>query len=121
MSYGYELILDLHECDPETFSRESIENFFIELCEKIKMERDDLHFWDYDTQEEFDNAPTHLKGISAIQFITTSDIRIHTLYDLRKVFLNVFSCKGFDPWVAEKLAREWFKGNVVSSNMSGRI
>lgn len=44
--YGKELILDLHECDPLTFTRMSIGNYFKELCILIDMERCDLHWWD---------------------------------------------------------------------------
>ena len=44
--YGYELILDLQGCDPKTFNRDSIERYMVALCDEIKMERRDLHFWD---------------------------------------------------------------------------
>ena len=44
--YGIELILDMHECDPETFTRESIRTYFEKLCVLIDMQREDLHFWD---------------------------------------------------------------------------
>lgn len=37
--YGKELILDLHQCDPSTFDRESIESYFEQLCDLIEMER----------------------------------------------------------------------------------
>ena len=32
-AYGKELILDLHHCDPATFTRDSIGRYFAELCE----------------------------------------------------------------------------------------
>jgi S-adenosylmethionine/arginine decarboxylase-like enzyme len=81
--YGYELILDLHSCDPDTFNRSSIEDFFKKLCKKIDMTQCDLHFWDDVgvTPEEQQTSP-HTKGTSAVQFILTSTIVIHTL-DLR--------------------------------------
>ena len=44
--YGYELILDLHFCNPNTFNRSSIEGYFESICKEIKMVRCDLHFWD---------------------------------------------------------------------------
>jgi len=46
--FGAELILDLHGCDITTFNRESITNYFITLCKAIDMQREDLHFWDYE-------------------------------------------------------------------------
>lgn len=45
-AYGYELVLDLHGCDPTTFSRSSLDDFFTELCELIDMRRCEVHFWD---------------------------------------------------------------------------
>ena len=45
-TYGQELILDLHGCDAGRFTRRDIEQFCQALCEVIKMERCDLHFWD---------------------------------------------------------------------------
>ena len=44
--YGKELILDLHKCDPSTFNRDSLEEYFIQICDLIKMKRCTLHFWD---------------------------------------------------------------------------
>jgi len=94
--YGKELILDLHNCDPSTFTRKSLRKYFKELCKLIDMQRCDLHFWDYQNDPEgYEKAEDHLKGISAIQFITTSNITIHTLDVLKKVFINIFSCKDF--------------------------
>ncbi|HUS48595.1 MAG TPA: S-adenosylmethionine decarboxylase [Candidatus Paceibacterota bacterium] len=115
MSYGKELILDLHECDVSTFNRKNIEEYLKKLCEIIDMERQDLHFWDYTGVPE-EELPTeaHLLGTSAVQFISTSDIVIHTLDILKKVFLNIFSCKDFDVDVASSFSEEYFKGKIVT-------
>jgi len=120
--YGVELILDLHDCNPETFTRESIDNFFIYLCDLIDMERCDRHFWDYEGQEEeYEKAPDHLKGGSAIQFISTSNITIHLLDVLKKVFINVFSCKDFDVNVVKEFSVLWFKGKIVNCQVVKRM
>jgi len=94
-NYGKELILDITECEV-TFTRDLIRRFFIDLCKRMDMKRADLHFWDYTGHpEEYENAPDHLKGISAIQFITTSNITIHTLDVSKQAMINIFSCKDF--------------------------
>lgn len=117
-SYGKELILDLHSCNPEKFTRESIEKYFIDLCELIEMQRADLHWWDdLDVPEEEKSTEPHLKGTSAIQFITTSNITIHTLDILKNVYLNIFSCKDFDPEVAKNFSEKWFEGDAVTSQI----
>ena len=38
-AYGHELILDLHGCNPETFTRDHLDRYFTELCELIDMEK----------------------------------------------------------------------------------
>lgn len=43
-NYGSELILDLHRCNPCKFTRNSIKEYFIQLCERIDMQREDLHY-----------------------------------------------------------------------------
>jgi len=122
-SYGKELILDLHNCDPTTFTRKSIEDYIETLCyEVIHMEAEDLHFWDYDGDPEgYANAPDHLKGISAVQFIKTSSIVIHTLDILQKAFINIFSCKEFNPIEVKHFSVKWFKGQMVNSKEVDRI
>lgn len=112
-SYGKELILDLHNCNPEKFTQYWISKFFKELCIEISMDPQRITFWEYDTQEEFDAAPDHLAGISAVQFISTSNITIHTLHRLKSVYLNIFSCKDFNTYEAEVFCVRYFEGIVV--------
>jgi len=120
--YGKELILDLHKCDETKFTRESIEEYFRILCELIDMKRCDLHFWDdLDTPEEEKQTLPHTVGTSAIQFIITSNITIHTLDLLRKVFVNIFSCKDFDPDIAKDFTVSWFDGEIASEHFIERI
>lgn len=121
-NYGREVIIDLHECDKDTMTRDSITNYFEDLCDTIGMERCDLHFWDYDNYpEEYEAAPPHLKGVSAIQFITTSNITIHTLHDMKRVYVNVFSCKDFDDKIVRDFTQKWFKGKIIQCKGFNRI
>jgi len=111
--YGKELILDLHECDISTFTRESIKQYFIELCDLIDMQRCELHFWDdQDTPEDEKQTSPHTTGISAVQFILTSNITIHTLELLGNVYLNIFSCKDFSSHSAADFSSYYFLGKV---------
>ncbi len=120
--YGKELILDLHNCDPVTFTRIVIEKYFEELCDLIDMERETLHWWDYeDFPEEYKKAPPHLKGISAIQFIKTSNIIVHTLDELKRIYVNIFSCKDFNAKVARVFTEKTFKGVTLNGSGEGII
>ena len=66
--YGSELILDLHNCDPTTFTRKHIRNYFKEICSLIDMERTDLHWWDdYGLPPEECQTEPHLKGTKTSQ------------------------------------------------------
>ena len=120
-AYGKELILDLHDCDPSTFNRKSIRRFFEDLCSLIDMKREKLSWWDdYGLLPEERETEPHIKGTSAIQFIRTSNITIHTLDLLNSVYLNAFSCKDFDPGIVHPFSEEWFRGRVVSAHVIER-
>ena len=120
--YGKELILDLHNCDSSTFTRKSIRKYFKKLCEKIDMNPEKLCWWDdYGLEPGFCQTLPHTKGTSAVQFILTSNITIHTLDILKNVYINIFSCKDFDAEIAKQFSSEWFKGTVVSSHIIERI
>jgi len=120
-TYGKELILDLHECDPSGFTRKNIERYFEHLCDLIEMKRCDLHFWDdLETSEEQKQTEPHLVGTSAIQFILTSNITIHTLDKLKTVYINVFSCKDFDEVLAAEFSETFFKGKIVQEHTVAR-
>lgn len=122
MTYGKELIMDLHNCDPDQFTRKSIRNYFKELCCLIDMERDKLCWWDdLHTSEEEKETESHLIGTSAVQFIKTSNITIHTLDILKRVYLNIFSCKDFDENMAIDFSEKWFKGETINKKIIGRI
>ncbi len=120
--YGKELILDLHNCDSSLFTRKIIRRYFKQLCELIDMVRCDLHWWDFKGYpKEYAKAPPHLKGTSAIQFIQTSNITIHTLDDLKRIYVNVFSCKDFEEDVVMGFTKGWFKGEIVNKVIVRRI
>lgn len=115
ITYGRELIVDVHDCDAVPFTRKYIARFCDELCRELCMKKGDLHFWDYkDSPEEYAKAPPHLKGISVVQFISTSNITIHALDDLRHVYFNIFSCKEFDVSTVRLHIEMWTQGTIVS-------
>lgn len=119
--YGVELILDLHSCNPDKFNRESIEGFFDQLCQKIEMQKCIVHFWDdVGVAEEDQQTLPHTKGTSAVCFILTSSIVIHTLDILKSVYVNIFSCKDFDPTTAAEFTRSWFEGDEMTSTFVAR-
>ncbi len=122
MPYGKELILDIHNCQMRKFERKMLKKFFKKLCKKIKMKKEDLYFWDYqDSPKEYKKAPAHLKGTTAVQFIQTSNITIHTLDDLKQVYLNIFSCKEFNTDEVISFCCNYFKGIIVNQIEVSRL
>jgi S-adenosylmethionine decarboxylase len=122
MPYGYELLLDLKDCNAETFTRASIDEYFTELCAAIGMRKCRVHFWDDIglPPEEHETEP-HAKGTSAVCFILTSSIVVHALDMLGAVYVNIFSCKSFDREAAERFTSAWFQGRLDRSTFIERI
>ena len=47
-------------------------------------------------------------GYSMIQLIETSLISGHFANDTNRAYLDIFSCKGYDPAVVEEFSRKFF-------------
>lgn len=121
--YGFSLHIDLHGCNHHLFTRDKIDAFFKIICDMLGAEKEDVHFWDdVGLPEEEKQTDPRLVGTSAIQFILTSGITVHTL-DLRKeVYIDIFSCDEFDPmaigdwcaqyWCADKMKRTFIDRGI---------
>ena len=90
-NYGLEMIIDLKGCDLSNLDQKKLRKFFVKLCDLIEMKRHgNPVFW-----KDISNIP-HLHGVSGFQFIETSNVVCHPLPLLEAVYINIFSCKGFD-------------------------
>lgn len=119
--YGIELVLDLHGCNPETFNRSHLDQYFTELCRLIDMEKCEIHFWDdIEVPIEEQQTSPQTKGTSAVCFILTSTIVVHTLDILKAVYINIFSCKRFDPSIAEEFTAKCFEATSCNSTLITR-
>lgn len=109
MKYGTELVLDMCGCDVAKFNRREIKSYFEKLCVLIGMKAEDLYFWDdYHVPKEKRQTNPRTKGTTAIQFILTSNITIHTLDLLGVVFINIFSCEDYDIELAKAFTVGFF-------------
>ena len=120
--YGPELILDLHGCDVSIFNRKSLRDFCRALCLEIDMEAVKFVSWDDDglVPEDCQTEP-HTKGFSAVQFILTSSIVVHTLEMTASAYINIFSCKDFDRHRAKSFTKKWFRAKKITSRLIKRI
>ena len=55
----------------------------------------------------------HAKGYTLVQLISTSCISAHFAEESDDIYLDIFSCKPFDPKVAEAVFRKYFKPTKV--------
>ncbi len=103
-AWGLLASIDLHACDPLLITNpEAIQRFVAELCEKIDMKRyGPCHI------ERF--ADGDLEGYSMFQFIETSCISAHFDEKIANAaYIDIFSCRYFDPFVAAKFCKAFFK------------
>ena len=114
--YGVELILDLYGCDPSTFNRLSIDDYFTKLLKLIDLEKCVVHFWDdLGLPPAKCQTMPKTKGTSAVCFLVESNVTIHTLDLLGEVYVNIFSCKSFTPEPADQFTRQWFRAKSADS------
>jgi S-adenosylmethionine/arginine decarboxylase-like enzyme len=89
--WGMLASFDLYECKPEHIRRpEKIREFIFKLCSAIKMKR-----FGEPLIKKF--GAGDLLGYSALQFIETSSITLHFDETENRAFIEIFSCKFFDP------------------------
>ena len=109
--FGWELILDLYECDDTVISSEKkIKEFAIKLCKILKMKAYGDPMTPY-----FGLNNEHTKGYSLLQFIETSSITGHFSEFTRSAYINIFSCKAYDIEKAEKFSKDFFRAKRLNS------
>jgi S-adenosylmethionine decarboxylase len=116
ITFGWELQLDLYDCDSDAISTESvIRDYGVALCKVIDM----VPYGEPQTPYFGENCE-HTKGYSLLQFIETSSIVGHFSEDTSAAYLNIFSCKAFDPQLAEDFTREYFGAENCVARMVTR-
>jgi S-adenosylmethionine/arginine decarboxylase-like enzyme len=112
--WGISSSIDIYECEPETIrSAEKIRQFVIELCDLIEMKRY------MDTLVVHFGEDEKVAGFSMIQLIETSLISAHFANLTNTTYLDVFSCKPYDPSVVAEFAQNFFGGKrcITSFNL----
>jgi S-adenosylmethionine/arginine decarboxylase-like enzyme len=101
-AWGMSTSVDLQECDPTAIrSRERIKQYVLELCELIGMRRfgecQVVHF-----------GEGRVAGFSMTQLIETSLISGHFANDSNRAYLDIFSCKPYDPRIVVEFSKDFF-------------
>jgi S-adenosylmethionine decarboxylase len=101
--WGLVSSIDLHGCNPATIrDADKVKAFVYELCDRIKVKR-----FGECTVVDFGEDP-RVSGFSMTQLVETSLISGHFANQTNTVYLDIFSCKFYDPQVAADYAREFF-------------
>lgn len=113
--WGLEAQIDLEECNPDIIRDKAlIKGFVIELCNLIKMKRFGecivVHF----------GEDERVAGYSMTQLIETSLISAHFANATNAAYINVFSCKEFDPGQVEEFSARFFKAKDASTVVNYR-
>jgi S-adenosylmethionine/arginine decarboxylase-like enzyme len=101
--WGYHLILDCSGADHESItSHDNVYNFTKEVVEKIDMVA-------YGEPQIVKFGSGNKAGFTLVQLIETSNICAHFCDDTDTFYLDVFSCKTFDPQIVLDLCIKYFK------------
>ncbi len=113
--WGIASAIDVYDCDPESIrSAEKIKQFVVELCALIDMKRF------RDTVIVHFGEEERVAGFSMVQLIETSLISAHFANLTNTTYLDVFSCKPYDPDVVAEFAREYFGGKTCTTHVTLR-
>ena len=107
--WGLYTSVDLKGCDPASIrDPEKIHQFIIELCDLIDMKRfgepQIIHF----------GPNERVAGFSMTQLIETSLVSGHFANETNAAYLDIFSCKEYEPSKAAEFCKDFFGAQSVT-------
>lgn len=112
--WGLSASIDLAGCNRASIRNpQKIKEFVITLCDLIHMKRHGEPL-----VERFGEG--NLEGYSLFQFIETSSITAHFDETEDRAFIDIFSCKSFDPEVAAQFCKIFFEATEMKMSSMER-
>lgn len=112
--WGYHFIANVAGADLESISsEENIANFTNKLVTDIQMVP-------YGKPQIVKFGTGDKAGYTLVQLIETSNICAHFSEEKQEIYLDVFSCKSFDPNVVMELIKEYFKTERIMGHLMFR-
>ena len=112
--WGYHLIVNAGGCDAEAIrSPKIIKAFTTDLVKRIDMKA-------FGPPRVVRFGRGDILGYSMVQLIETSDITAHFVEPTNDMYLDVFSCKKFNPSDALRVIREWIKPKAMETKFIKR-
>jgi S-adenosylmethionine/arginine decarboxylase-like enzyme len=110
-TWGKHLVLDAAGCSHKMIGCPIvIGNFTKDLVRRIDMKA-------YGDPQIVMFGTGNKKGYTLIQLIETSNIAAHFVEENNSMYLDVFSCKDFDPSIVKEVVREYFDAQRFSSRV----
>ena len=115
--WGWHLLLDIKACEIDSIkSEENLSKFLLALVERIDMVAygDPIikHFATHDPEKA---------GYSIVQLIETSNITGHFVDKNGDAYIDVFSCKPFQPEEVIAVVKEFFAPERVTPDFKYRL
>ena len=112
--WGRHLALDISRAAPHTIRcPQTIYAFTKDLVKKIDMVA-------YGEPQIVMFGTGNKKGYTLVQLIETSNICAHFVEETNDIYLDVFSCKNFDPMVVRDVVSDHFKTDYMNFRMLDR-
>lgn len=112
--WGHHLLLNARKCVPSTIrSKSMIEAFSHNLVKKIDMVA-------YGQPQVIMFGTGNKKGYTLVQLIETSNITGHFVEETDDMYLDVFSCKDFDPKTVEEIVAWYFAPKNIDTKFVSR-
>jgi len=110
-AWGLSTSVDLYNCNPQIIrDAEAIKRYVKELCELIEMKQFG------ETQVVNFGEDEKVAGYSMVQLIETSLISGHFTNKSNNAYIDIFSCKYYDPSVVAKFTKNFFKSKKVKTH-----
>lgn len=103
--WGLMSSVDVSDCDPHLIrDADMIKQYVIELCDLIEMKRfQETKVVNFGEDEK-------VAGYSMVQLIETSLISGHFANQTNTAYIDIFSCKLYDPTKATEFTKAFFRG-----------
>ena len=114
--WGLLTSFDLYGCNPEIIrDPEKIKQYVVELCDLIEMKRfgecQVVHF----------GEDERVAGFSMVQLIETSLISGHFANLTNAAYIDVFSCKPYDPDQVAEFTKRFFQADFMQMHVAKRM
>jgi len=111
-AWGIASAIDIYDCNPQKIRDAAyIKSFVVQLCELIDMKRFG------ETRVVHFGEDEKVAGFSMVQLIETSLISAHFANKTNHTYIDIFSCKYYNPDVVEVFSKEFFEATDCTTTV----